>query len=172
MEQRPRKRGKKLGRALGFKGADVGADGVEWFTRKQAARELGIGESTLRLWHERGSFLPDENRKGVHLYSLKQLNEKRRELPGELAAMAFERFESGLSSVQTVIELRADPGVIGQLYDSYVRMSSAWVVAGPPGSRATWEQTFRVGPITPGKLRRALELCSADPKLREKLLSE
>jgi hypothetical protein len=157
---------------LGFKGSDVGADGVEWFTRKQAARALGIGESTLRLWHDSGSFLPDENRKGVYLYSLKQLNEKRRELPGELAALAFEHFERGMNAVQVVIALRADPGVIGQLYDSYVRMTSAWVVAGPVGSKAAWEATYRVGPITAMKIRRALELCSADPKLREKLLSE
>jgi hypothetical protein len=155
----------------GTKANEVGANGRELLSRTQTARELAIAEKTLRLWHDKGVFVPALRRRGVWLYTREQVEEHRTQMPGELAALAFRAFEAGHSAVETVIALRANPGVIRALHTSYLEMSSAWVIAGPAGSRASWEATYRLGKLTAEKLRCALELCGTHPELRAKLLA-
>lgn len=158
-----------------MKGRHVGADGANFFTRQQAAGYLGVSVTALRTWQQQGDFVPELVREGVHLYTRRQLDDRKYQMPGELAARAFLAFDAGRTPVQAVIELRADPALVLRLWEHYTRMTAAWVVEAPPGgaaARKAWEKTFRVGELTGEKLRRALELVASDETLRAKLLSE
>lgn len=156
----------------GTKAHEVGADNSTLYSRTQASAYLGVAVSTLRLWQASGRFEPSRQRKGVWLYERKHLDECARTLRtsnGELAREVFGRLEQGRTAVQIVMELAADPEQVAQLVDSYARLTGSWLVAGPPGPRRAWEDTYRVGELTPTKLRRALELVAATPELRAKL---
>ncbi len=158
-------------RVIGKKGAEVGADGVRIFTRRQAADYLGVGVSTLRWWHSLGRLVPGIVRDGVHLYTREALEEWQRGNPDAVASQAFKLFEEGETPVAVVIALHADPIAIEKLHEQYVRLSGSWCVAGPPGPRRVWERTYRLGEITARKVRIALELCASDEELRAKLIA-
>jgi hypothetical protein len=144
-----------------------------YFPRGPAATFLGCSLWTLKWWHKKGVLVPELQKSGVFLYSRKQLEDFRDAEPERMAARAFQLFEQGRSAVHVVIELEAAPSLIEAMHEQYVRLSSAWRVQGfPPGSRAVWERTYGLGELTPMKLRRALELCAADPKLKAKLLED
>lgn len=150
--------------------ADVGADGVTLFSRNQAAEALGIAGSTLRAWQTSRRLVPALQREGIWLYTKEQLDRELRKPQGELAAKCFGLFEEGLSAVAVVMQLQVEPAIVEELHTAWVRMTASWVVRGPEGPRAAWEATYNLGPLTPEKLRRALELCAARSELRERLL--
>jgi hypothetical protein len=144
-----------------------------YLPRSQAATFLGVSLSTLKWWHKKGVIVPDLQKDGVFLYTRQQLEDFRDAEPEKVAARAFKLFEAGMSAVHVVIELEAAPSLIESMHEQYVRLSSAWRVQGfPPGSRAAWERTYGLGELTPMKLRKALELCAADPALKAKLLED
>ncbi len=149
----------------------MGADGLHLFTRKQAARTLGVHVKTVIKWAQNRTLVPARNVEGVHLYTREQIDLMRRDRVGKIASEAFALFELGKTAVQVVIELGVEPDTIERMHASYVKLSSSWVVKGPSGPLAAWEATYRLGPITPEKLRRALELCASHPALREKLIA-
>lgn len=150
--------------------AKVGADGINLFSRAQAAGALGVSDSTLRKWHSQKLFVPAHQREGTYLYTAKQIAERRKLQNGKLAGLAFRLFEQGCSAVETVIELEAPPEAIAKLHAEWVKLSGGWVVAGPTGTRSSWERTYGIGKLTPAKLRVALELVASNPALRAKLL--
>lgn len=160
----------KAKRANGKKGKHVGADGVNLFTRRQAAATLGVHVATVRQWESRQA-LAAKIVEGVHLFTAEQIELLRASRQGKLAGLAFQMFEDGKTPVQVVIELGIDPQRIAKMHLSYVQLSQSWVVKGPSGPRAAWERTYRIGELTSEKLRRALELVSTNPALREKLLA-
>lgn len=147
----------------------IGADGKGIFSRRQACRMLGITLRQLRHAQDTGRIHSIVS-EGTHLFPRAELERYRAQEPGEVAARAFRCFEEGKSAVETVIELHAEPRAIEDLHAAWVEMTGAWVIAGPKGSRRAWEATYKLGALTPQKLRRALELCAAAPELREKLL--
>lgn len=149
----------------------MGADGVKIFTRTQAANYLGVGNSTLRWWHSLGRLVPGLTRDGVHLYTREQLELWQRGNPDAVASQAFKLFEQGETPIAVVIALHADPTAIEKLHEQYVRLSGAWVVAGPSGPRRAWERTYRLGQLTPQKIRIALELCASNEELRAKVIA-
>lgn len=148
--------------------AHVGADGKELFSRTQAGRFLGLSFRQLRYAEEIGR-LKAILIEGTHLFPRAELERYRAGEPGTLAARAFAAFEAGKSATDAVIALEAEPRAIADLHAAWIEMSGAWVVGGPRGSRRAWEQTYKIGALTPAKLRRALELCAADATLRAKL---
>ena len=154
--------------------AKVGANGVTLFSRSQAAAVLGVHVNTLRKWEADGTFVPRKESSGngmvVSIYTAKQIEERRKLQNGKVASAAFALFEQGRTAVQVVIELEAPPESIAKLHDAWVKLTGSWVVAGPSGSRSSWERTYQIGKLTPVKLRTALELVAANPALREKLL--
>lgn len=154
----------------GRKAAAVGCDGVTFFSPQQAAEALAVSVSTLRNWRQSGRLVPAEVRDSIHIYTAEQIERARRDHGGHLAAEAFKLFELGRTPVQVVIELSAEPEQVARLHRHYVELSGAWVIEGPNGPRARWEAAYQIGELTPAKLRRALELCAVDPKLRSKLL--
>lgn len=148
---------------------DVGADGIVLFTRRQAAQALGVSLATVRLW-ERAQTMVPRCVEGIHVFSRDQIETLRSNRVGKLSALAFRCFEDGLSPVQVVIKYGVDPERIAKMHAAYIRMTGSWVVKGPSGSIDAWERTYRIGPLTPDKLRRALELCASTPSLRKTLL--
>lgn len=146
----------------------IGADGRELFSRRQACRFLGLSLHQLRHVQDSGRIQPITI-EGTYLFPRAELERYRAQEPGQLAARAFQCFEEGKSAAETVIELRAEPRAIADLCAAWSEMTGAWVVAGPKGSRRAWEQTYRIGPLTPTKLRRALEIVASVPELRAKL---
>jgi hypothetical protein len=155
----------------GKKAKELGALDPNLFTRKQAADYLGVGFSTIRWWHSLGRLVPALTRDGVHFYTREQLEQWQRGNPDAVASQAFKLFEQGETPIGVVIALHADPTAVEKLHEQYVRLSGAWVVAGPPGPRRAWERTYRLGQLTPQKLRTALELCANNEELRAKLLA-
>jgi hypothetical protein len=148
--------------------SQIGANGRELFSRRQAARFLGVTLRAIRYAQEHGR-LRAITVEGTSLFPRSELERYRATEPGTLAARAFELFESGKSATDAVIALEAEPRAIADLHAAWIEMSGAWVIGGPRGSRRAWEQTYRIGTLSPAKLRRALELCAADPALRAKL---
>lgn len=49
---------------------------------------------------------------------------------GEVAAKAFDMFQSGRKPVRVVIELQQPPGVIWSLYEEWAKMRDAWLISG------------------------------------------
>lgn len=158
------------GAIAGTKASEVGADGEKIFSRRQAATYLNVGHTTLRWWHSLGRLVPALNRNGVHLYTREQLEQWQRGNPDAVSARAFALFEGGATAVQVVIELHADPETVEKLQAIYTRLSGSWLIQGPSGPRYAWERAYAIGKLTPEKLRKALELCSADESLRAKLI--
>lgn len=153
----------------GKRGKEVGADGIELFTRGQAAEALGVSLACVKLW-ERSQTIVPRLVEGVHVFTRDQIETLRSNRVGKLSAIAFRSFEDGLSPVQVVIRYGIDPERIAKMHAAYIRMTSSWVVKGPSGSVEAWERTYQLGPLTPDKLRRALELCASTPALRKILL--
>ncbi len=151
------------------KGADIGADGVILFTRRQASNALGVTLATVKLWEKAGTMVP-RCVEGVHVFSRDQIETVRSNRIGKLSSHAFRAFEAGKTPVQVVIDHGVDPERVAKMHDAYIRMSGSWVVQGPSGSREAWERTYRIGPLTPEKLRRALELCASRADLRKVFL--
>lgn len=171
----PDAKNKKSAPRSGAKASEVGADGVTLFSRRQAAGLLGVSVSALRQWHAQGRLVADHQRAGVHIYTRQQLERwQQMQDPGkgELASKVFAELEGGRTPVQIVIELKAEPEEVRRLVDCYTRLTGGWLVQGPPGPRRTWEESYQLGPLTPAKLRRALELCAANEALRSKLLQD
>jgi hypothetical protein len=133
---------------------------------------LGISRGTLRNWRLSGRLQPAQMSGTQALYTPAQIEYARRQQSGTLAARAFALFEAGHTAVAVVIELEADPEAVRTWHAHYIDLSSSWIVRGPDGSRDRWESAYKIGALTPDKLRRALELCAADPKLRALLLGE
>lgn len=144
---------------------------TEYFPRKDAALFLGVSVPTLRYWHKNRVLVPGIERDGTWFYTRTQLEDFREQAPERLAAKAFAMFEKGETPVNVVIALNAHPSQVEQLHELYIRLSSSWRIAGPSGAREVWERTYDLGPLTPLKLRRALELCAIDPALKAKLLA-
>lgn len=147
------------------------ADGAQWFTRTQAKRFLGVALETVKQAQKRGA-LESVQMQGVTLFSRATLEAyKAGRANPELAQRAFGLLDAGHSAVQLVATLHVSPDVAESLVASYARLNGAWIVAGPTSSRSAWERTYRIGALTPLKLRRALELAARTPSLRARLLS-
>jgi hypothetical protein len=154
----------------GKQGGKLGADGREVFTRGQAAKFLGLTHEQLRHLH-RSNRIRSTRVEGCHLFARHELERYRDQAPGELAARAFELFEAGKTAPQVVIELRADPSAIADLLEAWAKMSGHWTIAGPRGPRRAWEDVYKIGELTPGKMRRALEIVAGVPELRARMLA-
>lgn len=132
---------------------------------------LGITRRTLSAWRDSGRLVPS-TRKGRRVYydaaDVERCQHKRTR-DGRTAAKLFAFFEGGGTAVQSVIELEVTPHEAERAHAAYCRMSGSWRIEGPSGPRAHWERVYQVGELTPAKLRLALELCGADPKLRRRL---
>lgn len=155
---------KKPGKPARF----VGADGRELFSRTQAAKALGVSEDAVRRLERRG-LLRAVVLEGVHVFTRHELERHRDAKPSSNASAAFALFEQGLAAVDVVIKLNLDPSEIQSLYAAWSTMSGAIVVAAPRGSAKAWERAYGVGPLTPAKIRLALELVGAVPELRARL---
>ncbi len=154
----------------GRKGREVGANGKSLLSRAQAARFLGVNVERVRYMRHTGQ-LESVEVQGVHVYRREALELVRAQQRSKLAARAFVLFERGTKAADVVIKLEAEPDVIADLHRAWAEMTSAIVVQAPRGSRAAWEKTYKIGPLTPRKMRRALEIVSASPELRSLLAS-
>jgi len=156
------------GASLRKGGKQLRLDGVARFSRVQAARFLGLSVRQIRWLQDTKQLHPIAVDHG-YCFTRDDLEAWLNAQPGELAARAFQCFERGCTPQQTVIELRAMPSAIASLHAEWVKMSGAWTVAGPRGPRDRWEQAYGIGPLTPTKLLRALELIGSRADLRAQL---
>lgn len=146
------------------------ADGIEWFTRTQAARYLGVTVTAIKRAQNRGA-LRGSVMHDVTIFARSTLDAYRASrCNSQLATQAYALLDSGKSPTALVSELSLSPEVAIELVASYERLSGSWVVAGPPGSRSAWCTAYGVNAITPVMLRRALELGLRTPSLRARLL--
>jgi len=144
---------------------------VQWFTRTQAARYLGIAVQSVKAAQARGA-LAAESVQGVSVFSRAVLDTYRESTPrGELAALAFARYAAGETCADVVIALRIQPALAESLLASYERCAGVIVVAAPSCGRETWSELLKLPALTPGLVLRALELCAQTPSLRARLLA-
>jgi hypothetical protein len=153
-----------------IRGVDIGADGVNLFTRGQAAKFLRVNVRLVRLQAEKGR-LECVVIRGVECFTRKALEQYRAmSQRGQLASKAFRALEQGKSPAELVIDLMVSPDLAREFAQQYAELSGAWLVAGPSGPRENWERTYKIGELTPFKLRRALELAACTPELNRRLL--
>jgi hypothetical protein len=147
------------------------ADGVQWFTRVQAARYLGISIQAVKAAQARGA-LAAQSVQGVSVFSRATLDTYRDSTPrGELAALAFVRFAAGETCADVVIALRVQPAMAESLLEAYARCAGVIVVAAPSCGREEWAALLKLPTLTPALVLRALELCAQTPSLRARLLA-
>lgn len=147
------------------------SDGVQWFTRGQAGRYLGISRQAVMAAQARGA-LAAELVNGVSVFSRAVLDTYRDSTPrGEVAALAFARFAAGETCADVVIALRVQPAMAESLLASYERCAGVIVVAAPNCGRQEWADLLKLPTLTPGLVLRALELCAQTPSLRARLLA-
>lgn len=166
----PRKNAKTAPKPARKRAKDVGADGVTWFTRTQAARYLGVDLSTVKRAQVRGS-LAGGQVAGVHVFTRPELDRYRAgNQRGAVAATAFVMLEAGRPVSALVIELEIEPSIAADLARHFAELTESIICASPKGSRAAWSRAFGVE-LSPAMVLRALELCArGSAKLRGQLL--
>ena len=140
-------------------------------TRTQAARRIGASVATVRRMEQSGELVPlvvD----GRHLFRAPEVERYVHADEGELAAAVFQALKDGKPAYQIVIDLKLPPDRVERFVEAWVRMTRSWLVMGPEGSLAVWERTYKLGPLTPERIRRALEIAAQTPSFREKLMRE
>lgn len=100
----------------------------KWLTRPAVARRLGTSVASVRRLEGR-LLHPERNERGVWLFALDEVERlaasyapkhRRRSISdGEVAARAFQLFESGHDLTQIVVRLRQHPHVIRILYEEW-----------------------------------------------------
>lgn len=118
-----------------------------WLTVRQIADSLAVSEGTVRSWVNRGVLksVVKAQRRGRNgsLFlcdvfdptEVGALDAKRRKGapappndPGEIAARAFELFDSGDELRKVVVKLRQRPEVVSELHDQWLDLGGAQVV--------------------------------------------
>jgi hypothetical protein len=111
-------------------------DTTGWITRNAAADLMRVSVTTIANYERRGKLHPQmawrADARGIqHHVAVYSTDELFKELPrgadrpvqqdpGELAARAFEHFDNGLSMREVVIKLRATPGAVQELRESWL----------------------------------------------------
>jgi hypothetical protein len=146
----------------------VGADGINLFTRMQAARFLGIRKQSVLAAEQRGA-LAAVVIHGVHVYPRSELERYRGgRQRGALAARAFTMLEAGMSPARLVVELELEPDLALELTQRYAELAELVMCAAPKGSRAAWSRAFGVE-LAPATILRVLELAARTPAVRARL---
>ena len=154
------------------------SDGGKLLTRHEAARRLGISETTLRR-RERDVLKPVMV-DGVHMFEERQVRSVvttlRRKLGGSTAAAdggvaadVFELLRDGVQPVEIVMRLRLPPDVVNRLCEQWSAMRGGFMVSAEDatalgGLTSTDELAALVGrvPRPPGKPR--CFGCGCDPE--------
>lgn len=120
-------------------------DTSSWLTCAQSSDMLGVSENTIRTWvrtkklhPRRGSRVhPSGAIRELDVFDPQELaNLGRRRMvsvpndPGDLAARAFELFDTGTPQRRIVVALRVLPAKVEELHDQWANMGGADLVIG------------------------------------------
>jgi hypothetical protein len=147
-------------------------DTATWLTHQEAADVCRVSYNTIKNWVQRGLLhpqralrtLPNSAHREVQVFDPRELSKMaRRKIEahtpddGEVAARAFELFESGKSLREAVIELRETLPKVEELHEQWLRCGGSELVITPVAQRE-FERLVGVFDGVAGLVQRVSEL--------------
>lgn len=136
-------------------------DGRQLLSADQAAEQFNLNQDTIYQLVKRGVLAPA--RFGTELvFTRADLERYTRQLPELSIVEALERGEGPIAAYMAAngkVKLRE----LGPIVAEWARVSSFWLVQGPPGSYARWLQRLGLLRVNTTDLRRVIEaICNDD----------
>lgn len=136
----------------------------QWLTRKQAAAFTLCSISSVRHAARRGEIKTRvAPATGQVLYDSHDLSRWRTRVSRNADQLkpALEALTAGASPLELVTTFGFEPDRARKLVEDWAYLGGAWLIEGPRGSREAWLRAYAIDEVTPGLLRRAIEvLCS------------
>ncbi len=138
-------------------------DGLQFLNSDQAAHEYDLKPDTIRKLANRGVLTPARfgaERKEM-IFTRADLERYTRNASELAIVEALERGEGPITAFLAAagkVKLRE----LGNIVNEWARVSSYWLVQGPPGSYARWLQRLGVLRVHTTDLRRVIETLIAD----------